>query len=120
MQLSLIVLITLLLMGFFSLLHISIFFDIYRQSECYDEASFIKCNFILQKIYIVLFSSLCTLVIMVLQPCIKVSKLLLVNAIVGAVAVLSVLIYLIALLTNDNFKNLSKIYGEDFAKYYQE
>lgn len=48
----------------------------------------------------------------------KRSKLLLFNAAVGVVAVFSVAVYLIALLTNRNFKDLMNTpWGDDFGKF---
>lgn len=105
MQLSLILSLSLLLMGVFSLLHISLWFDLNRQDKCYEDTAIPACDVNLQKIYILIFSSLCTIVVVFLQI-FKSPKFFLLNAVVGAVAVLSVIIYFVATLVNDNFKDL--------------
>lgn len=117
MKLSSILTISLILMGLFALLHISIFFDLYRQDECLDEYSITKCDYILQKIYIILLLCISTLVVVVLQF-LNSPKLFLLNAVIGVVAILSVVIYLAALLSSQNFKNFSV--DRDVGKYFQE
>lgn len=117
MKLSSILTISLILMGLFALLHISIFFDLYRQDGCLDEYSITKCDYILQKIYIILLLCISTLVVVVLQF-LNSPKLFLLNAVIGVVAILSVVIYLAALLSSQNFKNISV--DRDVGKYFQE
>ena len=99
---------TLLLLGAFSLIHSSLRLDLERQFECDDSFAIPKCNVDLQKIYMMLITSICTIVAVILQV-FKMNKLLLVNSFIGSFALLSLSLYFAAVLASDNFQRLGKI-----------
>ena len=99
MKVSNILSVTLLLMGFFSLLHTSFRLDLNRDHECDEDSSIPECNVKFLKIYALLILSIFTIVIGFLQIFQKPSLFIL-NAVVGAISLFCLFIYFIALLVN--------------------
>lgn len=66
-----------------------------------------------------MFASICSLLV-VLVPWCKSPKFYCINALFSLISLISAIIYLIAMLTNPNFKMIMHTpWGDDFGHYYQ-